>query len=64
MCGAGNPNPVFCDNLEGLGWRRRWEGGSGEMGNMYAYGQFMLMYGGAITYCNYPPIKINTSKFT
>lgn len=63
MFGAGNPKLVFCDNLEGWGGGR-WEGGSGGMGNTYAYGQFMLMYGGAITYCNSPPIKINKPKFT
>ena len=31
---------------------------------MYAHGQFMLMYGGAITYCNYPPIKINQNSLS
>ena len=41
---VGNPNLVFCENLD------RWDGeGDGrevkEGGNMYTYGQFMLMYG-------------------
>ena len=26
---------VLCDNLEGMGWERRWEGGSGGRGHMY-----------------------------
>ena len=29
----------------GVGWDRRWEGGLGGRGHMYAYGWFMLMYG-------------------
>ena len=35
-------------------------GVSGWRGYMYAYGQFILMYGKKQSqYCNYPPMKIN-----
>ena len=29
LCDSGNSNPMLCDNLEGVGWAGRWEGGSG-----------------------------------
>ena len=44
MYGAGHPKLVLCDDLEGWGGQRGW-GGSPGRGHMYAYGQFMLMYG-------------------
>ena len=38
-------NNIILWQLGGMEWRGRWEGGSGRRGHMYAYGQFMLMYG-------------------
>ena len=41
MYDRGNPKPVLCENLEGWGG----EGGAGGRRHVYAYDQFMLMYG-------------------
>ena len=44
MHDAGNPKPVFYDSQEGWGGEGGGRGAQ-EGGHMYAYGQFMLMYG-------------------
>ena len=41
LCDAGNSNLVFCDNLRGVQWGRRCEGGD----ICITYGWFMLMDG-------------------
>ena len=41
--------------------------GSGWVGHMYTYGQFMLVYGkkpSKIPYGNYPPVRVIFSKST
>ena len=42
---AGSTNLLLCDNLEGLGWGGRREGGSGGGGHLCSYGRFVLTYG-------------------
>ena len=43
---TGNPKWVLCDNLEGWGGDGGGAGGESRgRGHMYAYGQFMLLYG-------------------
>ena len=37
-------NWMLYNNLEGLGWGERWEGGSRGRGHMCTYGWFMLIY--------------------
>ena len=45
MSDAENPQLVLHDNLEGRAREGGWRRGSGGRGHMYAYGQFMLLYG-------------------
>ena len=45
MSDTENPQLVLHDNLEGQGREGGWRRGSGGRGHMYAYGQFMLLYG-------------------